>query len=530
MSSQNVATPTAPLFCVTPLHWALLLAGVLALALASVPALGVTIEAWLGLPEYSHGLLVPALCAFLVWQRRDELAAVRFAGAWSGLAMAAAGLLLHATGRLSALFVLQQYGMLVVLYGLLLATVGWATFRRLWVPLLLLALAIPLPQFLIKNFSAHMQLVSSEIGVWFIRLFGISVYLEGNVIDLGGYKLQVAEACDGLRYLFPLMTLGLVMAYFFKAPLWQRLLVFLSSVPITILMNSLRIGVIGITVEHWGVRMAEGFLHEFQGWLVFMASAGLMLLEMALLARAGGRSMALREVFSIDLPAPLPPASQRVPRGIPPPLIITVAMLAVYAAVVMLRLPPVERRVERAEFAAFPLQVGTWQGRGSALESVYLAALKLDDYLLADFRRDTAEPPVNFYVAWYDSQRTGQSAHSPRSCIPGGGWRISSLDSVALPGVARAGQPLRVNRAVIERGSERQLVYYWFQQRGRIITNEYLVKWYILVDALRMNRTDGALVRVVTPLASGEDLPAADRRLTDFVRSVQPGMRPYVPE
>ena len=74
------------------------------------------------------------------------------------------------------------------------------------------------------------------------------------------------------------------------------------------------------------------------------------------------------------------------------------------------------------------------------------------------------------------------------------------------------------------------LVYYWFQQRGRIITNEYLVKWYILVDALRMNRTDGALVRVVTPLASGEDLPAADRRLTDFVRSVQPGMRPYVPE
>ena len=113
--------------------------------------------------------------------------------------------------------------MLLVVYGLVLALVGWQrAFGSSRVPLAILLFMIPLPKFLLQNFSAQLQLISSQIGVWFIRLFGISVFVEGNVIDLGGYKLQVAEACDGLRYLFPLMTLGFIMAYLFKVEMWKR--------------------------------------------------------------------------------------------------------------------------------------------------------------------------------------------------------------------------------------------------------------------------------------------------------------------
>ncbi|MBK6451782.1 MAG: exosortase [Proteobacteria bacterium] len=195
---------------------------------------------------------------------------------------------------------------MVAFYGVVLAGVGLRVFRRLWAPLFILLLMVPLPDFLLNNLSAEMQLISSAIGVWFMRLFGVSVYLEGNVIDLGGYQLQVAEACDGLRYLFPLMTLGFIMAYFFKAALWKRVLLFLSSIPITILMNSLRVGMIGIMVEHWGIGMAEGFLHEFQGWAVFMLSAGVMLLEMIVLARIGKDRRPWREVFGLEFPAPTP--------------------------------------------------------------------------------------------------------------------------------------------------------------------------------------------------------------------------------
>ena len=88
---------------------------------------------------------------------------------------------------------------------------------------------IPLPQFVLANLSTKLQLLSSQLGVWFMRLFDISVFLEGNVIDLGGYKLQVAEACSGLRYLFPLMTLGFLMAYFYKGALWKRIVLFLPA-------------------------------------------------------------------------------------------------------------------------------------------------------------------------------------------------------------------------------------------------------------------------------------------------------------
>ncbi len=185
----------------------------------------------------------------------------------------------------------------------------------------------------------------------------------------------------------------------------------------------------------------------------------------------------------------------------------------------------------RARFVEFPAAVGAYAGHRQSLEGIYLDALKLDDYLLANYRRaSAAQPPVNFYVAWYDSQQAGRSAHSPRSCLPGGGWQIQSLTQVEVPGVAVAGRGLRVNRALISLGTDRQLVYYWFQQRGRVITNEYLVKWYLFWDSLTRRRTDGALVRLTVPVHDGEDVSEADRALADFAREAMPRLRAYVPD
>jgi len=137
---------------------------------------------------------------------------------------------------------------------------------------------------------------------------------------------------------------------------------------------------------------------------------------------------------------------------------------------------------------------------------------------------------VNLYIAYYASQRTGQSAHSPRSCLPGGGWRILDFGQREVAGVVRDGVPLRVNRAVVQQGSSRELVYYWFEERGRNITNEYLVKWYLLEDALLRNRTDGALVRLITPVAENERVAVADARLAQFSATVLPVLQSYVPE
>ena len=125
------------------------------------------------------------------------------------------------------------------------------TFQYLLLPTyILLFFMVPLPHFLYNSLSAELQLVSSRLGVGFIRLFSIPVFLEGNVIDLGNYKLQVVEACSGLRYLFPLTALGFIAAVIFKVALWKKVVLFLSTIPITVLMNSFRIGVIGVLVEY----------------------------------------------------------------------------------------------------------------------------------------------------------------------------------------------------------------------------------------------------------------------------------------
>ena len=428
-------------------------------------------------------------------------------------------------GDYSALMTIVHYGLALMISGLVIAWLGTGAIRHIWLPLLLLFLAIPLPNFILNNLSSEMQLLSSQLGVALIRLFGVSVTLDGNVIDLGQHKLEVAEACDGLRYLFPLITLSFVMAYFYRAPLWKRALVFASSIPVSILMNGLRVGSIGLLVERFGMGMAEGFFHEFQGWLMFMFSAGILLIEIILLSRIGGTFSSWRSEFGLDAPVPLPNASKLAP--LTPSLGGAAALVVMVAAFGMLSPERVDLAPERQDFTTLSMNEGEWSGRRDRLDGVYLEALKLDDYVLADFNA-SGRPPVNLYVAYYNSQRKGESVHSPRSCIPGGGWRISGFASRDITLAGGHGN-LSVNRVVIERGDVKQVVYYWFDQRGRVLTNEYLVKWYIFWDSLTRNRTDGAMLRLTVPVLAGHSEADADRTLEEFARTLVPALRPYIP-
>ena len=362
-----------------------------------------------------------------------------------------------------------------------------------------------------------------------MKFFGISVFLEGNLIDLGEFQLQVAEACSGLRYLFPFISLAFIMAYFFEAPFWQRVTIFITSIPITVFMNSFRIGVIGVLVDKWGIDQAEGFLHYFEGWIIFMACMLILFGEMWLFNVFSNEKKPLLEVFGIELPELTPENAKIEYRTIPKSLSASVLLVLVGAFVSSLIETREEIIPDRLSFDEFPSVIGEWQGSEDTIEKKYLDVLKLDDYILANYRHSNGET-VNFYSAYYQSQRGGASAHSPRSCIPGGGWRIKEFETTTLSSIEFAGKPLSVNRLLIKKGDYGQLVYYWFQQRGRIITNEYLVKFYLFWDALTINRTDGALVRLTTTLKPGEDVAKADKRLSAFILLIQPTLSEYIPE
>jgi len=508
--------------------WCILLISIIAIMGMAHTGIIDMMRIWDTREEYGYGYIIPFITLFLIWQHKDVIEKVSFTGSWFGLIIVLLGVAVTLAGNLTTISTLIQYGMLVTLLGVVYAYMG-TNIRPIIVPLLFLAFMIPLPGFFLNNLSSYLQLISSEIGVAVIRLFGISVYLEGNVIDLGTYQLQVVEACSGLNYLFPLMSLAFIAAYFFKAPFWQRATVFITSIPITVLMNSFRIGVIGVLVENWGIEQAEGFLHSFEGWIIFMACMLILFGEMWLFSKFSSDKKSLSEAFGIDLPEETPENAEIKYRSISRPLIASVLIVLVGASMSAMIETREEIIPDRISFDSFPSSIEDWKGADDIIEKKYLDVLKLDDYILANYTRSDGET-ANFYSAYYRSQRGGASAHSPRSCIPGGGWQIKDFKTTQIDEVEFRGKPLSVNRLLIKKGDNGQLVYYWFQQRGRIITNEYLVKFYLFWDALTINRTDGALVRLTTTIQPGEDVAKADKRLTEFARLIKPALSQYIPE
>lgn len=503
----------------------LLFVGLISVTVACWGGLSELVGRWHRQEEYSHGFFIPLISLWLLWSRRAALVSSKGDPSPLGLASLGLSALMIVAGEFTAIFLLIQLGFLVALVGLVLSYGGTSLLRVTTMPIALLLFCIPLPYFVDSQLSWRLQLYSSSLGVDFLRIMGYSVFREGNVIDLGAYKLQVVEACSGLRYLYPLLSVGFLMAYMYPAALRWRVLLVLSTIPVTIITNSARIAVVGILVGQWGASMADGFLHAFQGWAIFIVCQAVLVAEIALIERFTHRR-SLIDVQQFPVRDPVPPSTSSW-RLKPAAAILSVATLlcglvGAHAAGGRTEVTP-----DRASLREFPMVLGEWKGAETSMGIETEQALGFQDYVLADFSAPDGQR-VNFYVAYYASQRKGVSPHSPQVCIPGGGWVIMDLREVRVP--LNAGKEVPVVRALIDKQGQRALVYYWFDQRGRLVANEYLTKWYLLLDSVRKNRTDGALVRTVTAVLPNEPPEAADARLRQFIGLAQPNMSKFVPD
>lgn len=511
-------------------QWAYLALALVLMSIAYWGGLQELTVRWNKQEEYSHGYLIPLVTLYFIWEKRHLLSSME-PKAWQGaplIVLLAVAMLL--VGEVSALFILIHYSIVLALIGLSLSLLGWHGTRQILVPLLILLFAVPIPYFIEAELTAKLQLVSSQLGVEFIRFCQIPVFLTGNLIDLGDYRLEVVEACSGLTYLYPLLGFGTICAYLYRTSLWKRIFVVLSTIPIAILLNSFRIGMIGVLVNYWGAAAAEGFLHDFEGWIVFMVCVSILFLEMWILSFVGRDAANFRVAFGASYTAPVGVNDQPLREiTFQKTFWYSLALLAAATVTVSWMDRRTEQIPDRPSFDEFPISLGAWQGKRKPMEKEVVAGLGLTDYLLADFQ-DGSGAAVNFYVAYYASQRKGVSPHSPKVCLPGGGWVIISSSDKLLGGKEGLGKSFQANRVVIQKGKTRQLVYYWFQERGRRMSNEYWMKWYLLKDALLANRTDGALVRFTTYISESEPEATADRRMEALIDEAEPYLPRYIPE
>jgi len=477
------------------------------------------VKQWLGNEDYSHGLLIIPIVAYLIWQKRPELRRVDIRPDWRALPLLFLAIFVFVVGELGAELFTTRISMIVLIFGLVWFLCGPAVIRIMGFPLAFLFLMIPLPGMIHRNLTFPLQLFSSAGSVALLQLLKIPVFREGNVIDIGTTQLQVVEACSGLRYILPLFTLGVLLAYYGQKVSWKRLVLAGAALPIAVVANVARITGTGLIAARWGSQAAESFFHGFSGWLVFMACAGLYVLLNLLLHQLPGRAGA-RQPAETHLPAH---------RAVTWPAVLTAFFLVLLTAPAVAYLGEVPVRPLRQPLREFPTTFDGWTGKPSLMDPKIWERVGGRDYVIIDYVKEK-EGAINFYVAYYEHQKKGGDfIHSPNLCLPGAGWFINQNRQRQLEAEEPGHRGLRFNELVISKNGVIQIVYFWFQGRDRNFTSEYAAKLYLVWDGLWRRRTDGALIRLIMPLGPKTTLESARLVLDPFALNASQTLQKFLP-
>jgi exosortase len=227
---------------------------------------------WYDLPDYSHGFLVPFFAIFVMWDNRKVLRDIPLRPSWAGVPLIVFGLIVVVLGVYGADLFLSRISFLILVSGLIWTFLGRPMLHALSFPLFILLLAIPFPAIVFNQITFPLQLLASRLASVILPLLGVPVLLEGNVIELPVMKLEVAEACSGIRSLMSLFTLAVFYGYFLERTTRRRVILALASIPIAIAANTARVVGTGLCVQYWDPEKALGFFHEFSGWVMFVIS------------------------------------------------------------------------------------------------------------------------------------------------------------------------------------------------------------------------------------------------------------------
>jgi exosortase len=244
---------------------------------------------WSTNDNYSHGFLIPFISAYMMWQRRERLAELPAGTNYWGLALVAGGVGLHLVGNVGAELFTMRFSLVVMVAGLVAYLFGFRVLREVSIPVAYLIFMIPLPAIIWNKIAFPLQLFAAKWTAEVVRLFGISILREGNILHLANTSLEVVDACSGLRSLTSLLALSGAFAYISPLRNWSKWVLFLSAVPIAVFVNMVRLTATAVMAHYIGEEAAQGFLHDMSGMLVFGLAFILVFAFSAVLSKAENR-------------------------------------------------------------------------------------------------------------------------------------------------------------------------------------------------------------------------------------------------
>lgn len=485
------------------------------------------VNTWLNDEDYSYGFLIPVISAYILWEKRKELRDYKLYPSWWTLPvlilLVAVSLygILGSSGNVS----MPSLPALMILFTAF--VFGVATAWKLIVPLGLLFFMIPIPAFLERTLGMFLKSVSTRVGGAIIGLLDIPVHISGNIIDLDTSQLQVVDACSGLRYLFPLLALGVVYAYFFEKATWKRIFCVIATLPIAVATNALRIGTTGVLTERYGSSVAEGFFHGFSGWALFMVAFAFLFVIGRILRffppRPGANTRANSGLVE------LPDANTNHRRHGGGALIVTVALL-VLVGTLSLSTKAMPAIKIRGTIASFPLQFAGWQGRAEPVDPEEVVQSGAEEAFRSSYEKANGEA-VSLHVGYRSTAFLANENffHSPTVCLPSSGWETVDTWTRTIQGVAPFGA-IPVKEMVIKNASTKQLVYFWFQTKDRVTEDKNINRFHLALHAIKRDNTHDLFIRPITPIAPQETVDEAQKRLDSFVRDMMPVLLTFLKE
>jgi len=474
---------------------------------------------WISDLNFQHGMFVPLFALFVLWQDRKKLNAIPSSPSWAGLPLVFLSMVVLVVGVLGAEIFLPRVSLLVLLAGLIILFQGWTFFRAVLFPWAFLILMIPIPALLINRVTFPLQLLAARLSAALLGLV-VVVHREGNIISIPSGPLDVAEACSGIRSLLTLVTLAIIYGYLMETRKWVRVVLALSAVPIAVAANSFRVFVTALLVQFGYRDLAEGVSHALWAFVVFAVSLIMLFAvhQVVLLIWKSGPAAPRNLAHQEEQPA----RGTRVKAGSFRLGIVAVLMLA--TAMVLSSSPPLFTHV-----GTLPSQIGHWKGTDVPISPKELDILGPGEYLQRDYENASQlQPRINLFIPFFPSQKAGDTIHSPEHCLLGAGWFPMSREVIQL--TRPNGSSMSVKRYVVSKSGERQLVLYWFQAHGRVVASEWKAKYYLIRDSIQLNRSDGGMVRLMTPILDNESPDAAQVRMMKLGSHLLTLLDNYIPQ